>query len=98
MVADDWTDLTDGSLDHAIDHDEFGNSVTGSVWTNTETNGKAHDITRDCGPGSSTSAVWTSASGFESGRYGTSTASSSQWTMTTNTACSNSFRLYCFEQ
>jgi hypothetical protein len=97
-VADDWADLTDGSLDHAIDRDEFGNSVSGSVWTNTETNGMAHDYTRDCGPGSSTSAVWTSASGYESGRYGTATASNSQWTMTNNTACSNNFRLYCFEQ
>ncbi|MFQ5349871.1 MAG: hypothetical protein ACE5EG_05445, partial [Thermoanaerobaculia bacterium] len=81
-VADDWADLTDGTLDHAIDRDEFGNSVSGSVWTNTETNGMAHDITRDCGPGSSTAAVWTSSSGFESGRYGTSTASNSGWTMT----------------
>lgn len=97
-VADDWSDLTDGSLDHAIDRDEFGNSVTGSVWTNTETNGQAHDITRDCGPGSSNSAVWTSASGVESGRFGTSTASNSQWTMTNNTSCNNNFRLYCFEQ
>lgn len=98
QVANDWSDLTDGSLDHAIDRDEFGNPVTGSAWTNTETNGMAHDYTRDCGPGSSTSDVWTSASGFESGRYGTVTASDSRWTMTNNTACNNSFRLYCFEQ
>ena len=97
-VADDWADLTDGTLDHAIDRDEFGNPVTGNAWTNTETNGMAHDYTRDCGPGSSTADVWTSSSALESGRYGTVTASSSQWTMTTNTACSSSFRLYCFEQ
>ncbi|MCP4247869.1 MAG: hypothetical protein GY778_12545, partial [bacterium] len=57
-VADDWADLTDGSLDHAIDKDEFGNAVTGSVWTNTETNGQAHDHRRDCGPGSDLSVVW----------------------------------------
>jgi hypothetical protein len=97
-VADDWSDLTDGSLDHAIDRDEFGNGVTGNVWTNTETNGMAHDITRDCGPGSSTAAVWTNSQSIESGRYGTVTASNSQWTMTNNTGCNNSFRLYCFEQ
>ncbi len=97
-VADNWADLTDGSLDHAIDRDEFGNSVTGNVWTNTETNGMAHDVTRDCGPGSSNSAVWTNSQSIESGRYGTSTASNSQWTMTSNTGCNSNFRLYCFEQ
>ncbi len=32
------------------------------------------------------------------GLAGTSTASNSQWTMTSNTGCNNSFRLYCFEQ
>ena len=97
-VADDWSDLTDGSLDHAINMDEFGNTVSGNVWTNTETDGSAHDHRRDCGPAADLNDVWDSGSQFESGRYGTSTATDSQWTMTNNTACNNQFRLYCLEQ
>lgn len=97
-VADDWADLIDGSLDHAIDMDEHGNTVGGNAWTNTETDGRAHDHRRDCGPGSDLGAVWGSSSRFESGRYGTVGATDSRWTMETNTACDRSFRLYCFEQ
>ena len=98
QVADDWADLTDGSLDHAIDKDEHGNTVAGNVWTNTETDGRAHDHRRDCGPGSALGDVWGSDSQFESGRYGTVGATDSRWTMETNTACNLEFRLYCFEQ
>ncbi len=97
-VADDWGDLTDGSLDHGIDRDEFGNSVSGSVWTNTTTNGKAFDHRRDCGPGGSQADVWGSADQFESGHFGNVGDTGSTWTTNTNTACNNSFHLYCFEQ
>ena len=97
-VADDWTDLTDGSLDHGIDRDENGNLVTGSVWTNTKTNGKAFDHRRDCGPGGSQADVWGSADQFESGHYGNVGDSGSTWTSNTNTTCTSLFHLYCFEQ
>ncbi|EJK55631.1 hypothetical protein THAOC_24620, partial [Thalassiosira oceanica] len=40
MVANDWSDLTDGSLLGAIDRDEFGNTVGANfAWTNTDTGG-----------------------------------------------------------
>lgn len=39
-VADTWADLTDGTLDHAIDLDETGAVVAVSeVWTGTHTDG-----------------------------------------------------------
>ncbi len=98
QVANDWNDLTDGSLDHGIDRDENGNPVSGSVWTNTKTNGKAFDHRRDCGPGSSQADVWRSADQFESGHFGNVGDTGSTWTSNTNTACTNSFHLYCFEQ
>jgi len=97
-VADDWNDLTDGSLDHGIDRDENGNLVSGSVWTNTKTNGKAFDHRRDCGPGGSQADVWGSADQFESGHFGNIGDTGSTWTSNTNTACTNSFHLYCFQQ
>ncbi len=97
-VADDWADLTDGSLDHGIDRDENGATASGSVWTNTKTDGDAFDHRRDCGPGGSQSDVWGSADQFESGHFGTAGDSGATWTTNTNTGCNNSFRLYCFEQ
>jgi len=97
-VADNWADLTDGSLDHGIDRDEHGNPVDGSVWTNTTVAGMAVDHTRDCGPGSAATAVWGSADQFESGHFGNVGDSGASWTTNTNTACNNSFHLYCFEQ
>lgn len=38
LVARNWADFTDGSLFHAIDHDELGNFVYSEVWTGSSTN------------------------------------------------------------
>ena len=52
-VADNWADLTDGSLDHAIDLTEQGTPVGSEarVWTNTTTGGQAWDNARQCAAG-----------------------------------------------
>ena len=97
-VADDWGDLTDGSLAHGIDRNESGGSVSGSVWTNTTPAGLAFDHRRDCGPAASAADVWGSADQFESGHFGNVGDTGAAWTSNTNTACNNSFHLYCFEQ
>lgn len=46
VVADDWSDLTDGDIDHVINVDQYGNEVpvptyagSAQVWSNTEENG-----------------------------------------------------------
>jgi len=114
QVADDWTDLTDGTLDHAIDRDEHGVAVAGEtrVWTNTTTDARAWDNGRHCSPGPSPDipglSTWSCGAPswtpgdcrFESGKYGLATSTTGSWTGTTNSniGCDNRFRLYCFEQ
>ena len=114
QVADDWADLTDGALDHAIDRDETGSVVAGEtrVWTNTTTDARAWDNGRQCSPGpnpdvpgistwSCGAPTWTPGDcRFESGKFGQATSTSGSWTGTSssNLGCDSQFRLYCFEQ
>jgi hypothetical protein len=115
VVADGWADLTDGSLDHAIDRTELNMPVGGEVrvWTNTTTAGPAWDNSTTCALGPGTDGVpgigsWTCGSpdfspgdcAFQSGKFGMATATNGAWTgtATSNVACTNLFRLYCFEQ
>ena len=114
QVADDWADLVDGSLDHAIDLDEYGNPVGEEtrVWTNTRTDGTAWDNSRQCavGPSIDIPGLWTWSCGapswtagdcgFQSGKYGQANSTSGSWTGTgsSNIGCSSQFHLYCFEQ
>ena len=101
QVAANWADLTDGSLDHAINMDENGSAVGESarVWTNTRTNGRAWDNSRNCavGPGPDTpSAIASWSCGppgwspqdcqFQSGKFGLANSTSGSWT---GTASSN---------
>jgi hypothetical protein len=113
-VADDWSDLTDGTLGHAIDVTER-NTPVGSearVWTNTRHDGRAWDNRTQCalGSGPDDPTVWSWSCGapswtagdcqFQSGKYGLATAASGAWTGTSssNIGCDNLFHLYCFEQ
>jgi hypothetical protein len=99
-VADNWDDLTDGTLDAAIRVDENGNTVgsTLTVYTNTNPNGSRVAIDRECGPSAGVGDDWDSSSTNESGAYGTVTAASANWSFTSNDNCSIQRRLYCFEQ
>ncbi len=98
-VADDWGDLTDGSLDQAIDLDEDGNPFTGTnhVWTNTTTSGLAWDVSRNCGQGPATdppfaygawscgAPTWTAGDcANQSGKYGFADSAASDWTGTSS--------------
>ena len=40
-IADNYTDLWDGSIDHSIDITQFGDSISVSVWTGTRPDGRA---------------------------------------------------------
>ncbi len=89
-VADNWTDLTDGTLDSAIDRDEYGTYVTDYVWTGTTTSGEQHTSgIYDC-------SDWKSTSG--SGYIGRTLYSNSGWTSQATAACGTSYHLYCFQQ
>ena len=104
-VADDWSDLTSGALDHAIDLTETGAAVAegARVWTNTTTAGLAWDNTRDCALGTGP-ATWVcnpmTECPFESGKFGLAHSTTAAWTgqESSNVACSNTYHLYCIEQ
>lgn len=94
-VADDWADLTDGTIDHTINQFANGTAVTGGhVWTNTWEDGTAANTDGDSRIDSCDD--WTSEVADYSGIYGEVTGLS--WTHSGWESCSTHNRLYCFEQ
>jgi hypothetical protein len=89
VIANDWSDLTDGSLAHAIDLDENGHAVSGDVWTSTTTAGAPTTTNTNC-------TDYTSTSGF--GVCGNTGLKTGGWTNSSTPGCALSLRLYCFEQ
>jgi hypothetical protein len=90
-IADNWTDLTNGSLDAPINRTQAGNAVGDSnlVWTHTQTDGSALDGANHCGN-------WATATG--DGDVGTDAASDATWTVNGFAACNTGHHLYCFQQ
>lgn len=88
-VADDWAALTDGSIDHAIDRDATGASVSAFVWTGTLTDGSI--ATEHCNN-------WTSATATVFGIIGDSSRIDGYWTGGAGDPCSLFRAVYCFEQ
>ena len=90
LTINDMTELTSGSITHAIDMDENGNTVTADVWTGTifdgtkESNGVCDD--------------WTNGTGSGQGRHGRSDGAGGTWTHYTVVTCDFSKHIYCFEQ
>jgi hypothetical protein len=96
QIADNWTDLTDGTLDNPIDRDELGEFVGVDVWTYTNTDGTKSNmdlITRSCNE-------WASTSPTHAGIVGWTGATDSSWTGYTYHACDylGKHHLYCFQQ
>jgi hypothetical protein len=90
-VADDWADLTDGTLQAGIDLTESGISVAaGPVWTGTVPDGAA-SINHNC-------KGWSYSLSGANGRVGESGSTDSTWTEKMGALCSVSARLYCVEQ
>jgi hypothetical protein len=90
-VADNWTDLTNGSLDVPIIVTEMGAAVASgtAVWTHTQPNGAALASANHCGN-------WGTATG--DGDVGDLAASNATWTVDETLACNSEGRLYCFQQ
>lgn len=90
VIADNWDDLTDGSIQHSINLDEDSHVYNGSnVWTNTLQQGTTKSSSDSCNN-------WSGTSG--SAQTGYSTYSNERWTDYISRACSISYRLYCFQQ
>ena len=85
-IANNWADLTNGSLLGPITTTEKGGLGLGypNVWTNTGTNGKFYSLFNHC-------KGWTSTSSNDIGMAGTSVTIFGQ-------SCGLSHRLYCFQQ
>lgn len=98
QIADDWTDLTDGTIDAPIDRNESGNPgptagvcTTADVWSNTAINGTSRGDATSC-------ADWTGTGNSVTGRRSEMDA---DWTATTCDVaqCATSLMpIYCFGQ
>ncbi len=90
VIADNWDDLTDGSLKHSINIGENSNTYNASnVWTNTLQQGTINSSSDSCNN-------WSGTSG--SAQTGYSTYTNGRWTDDASRSCSLSYRLYCFQQ
>ncbi len=96
-IANNWSDLIDGSLAAPINVSQSGGAVSSAVWTNTLYSGAITNSNGSC-------SNWSNGF-FLSGYYGDSTRSDFAWssigpgngTYYSNT-CNQNFALYCFEQ
>ena len=88
-IADDWADLTDGSLQAVIDLDATGMSHWADVWTGTLPSGLAY-TEADCDGFTN--------GGMGSALCGTTQSINSSWTANQVPTCDTRLRLFCFEQ
>jgi hypothetical protein len=91
-VADNWADLTDGTLQNPISLDENAAAATGIVWTNTDPDGSATSPSDHCMDWSSNDPM------APNGRIGQAADSDTTWTAWGTLNCVNVARLYCVEQ
>lgn len=89
LIANDWSDLTNGSLAHAINLDESAHLVSADVWTGTDTAGT---------PTAFNCNNFLNATGSVFGVCGSSTLANASWTSSSTPACNTPLHLYCFEQ
>lgn len=94
IVADNWADLTDATLDTALNITESGSTAGGTtrVWTNVKTDGTRFNSSNHC-------ADWTSASTGSVGALGVRDQADNRWTAPgSGIGCDKGNHLYCFEQ
>jgi hypothetical protein len=101
-IADNWNDLTDGSLASPLSYDEFGNHIGGYAWTATTPAGYRRT---DPYPSACTTQTppappysWTTNAVESNGWVGTVGSTYWYWTQSYEFPCNNAYRLYCFEQ
>lgn len=93
LIADNWADLTDGTLAAPLNLDESGTDLSGvSVWSDTTTEGTLWEDFQDC-------TQWTDGSDASIGRVGGAGATDAGWTQAGGRACGLfPAHLYCFQQ
>ena len=94
-VADNWADLTGGTLAAPITVAETGAvfaDLSFRSWTHTLANGTAGGVLNEhC-------LNWTSNNNANNGDEGQVTATTDNWTDFASGTCNNNFHLYCFQQ
>lgn len=89
-IANNYADLTDGTLLHSINLDERGTLVSGAwVWTGTWESGVG--TLYHC-------QSWTSAASADTGAIGNTDGVGRPWSAQYQDYCNGSYRLYCFQQ
>ena len=94
VIANNWDDLTDSAIDHPIDQTEGADALSSAsaVWTNTNANGGPTGLVNDpdghCGS-------WRSSG---TGNTGLTSENNADWTRRASHPCSDTLRLYCFQQ
>lgn len=96
VVANNWDDLIDGTLNERIFLNEVGELIVTApnvCWTNTNTDGTVRDASFDCND-------WSSSSSSDSSFVGDTFENNARWTISSSvtTACAAPLRLYCFQQ
>ncbi len=90
LVANDWSQLTSGSVLHPIDVTEQGLTVGQDfVWTGTSALGQL--ATKTC-------TNWSLNGSDNTGAVGRASAQDSAWTNAGLASCGTAHRLYCFEK
>ncbi len=100
-VADNWADLIDGTLLHAIDEDELGGTALDvDVWTGTSPDGTVSMAQSPQGGTITNCADWTTiTSDVDFAAVGRSSSPDLGWTEgPMPSSCLQSAHLYCFEQ
>ena len=93
LVANDWADLTDGTLQNPISHSHLGGAVSSPhfVWTGTSSDGTAKATTAN------TCSEWTTTSAGATVGFA-SHSTLGWWTDFATYSCLSFARIYCFEQ
>ena len=93
VIANNWSDLTDGGLAKTINKDQNNITITNrAVWTNTSVSGNINSSSNHC-------SNWRSSlSGFYGG-MGQNSSTSYTWTSyPVPNSCNRANSIYCFEQ
>ncbi len=92
-IADDWTDLTDGTLDSLFRVTQTNGTNDGFALSNVDTDGTVlnPNATQHCNN-------FTSNAGGAIIQIGRNQFTNFNWTRASNSACTSTFPLYCFEQ
>lgn len=90
-IAENKTDLFDGSILQAISADEFGNDIKSPkfTWTGSKEDGTVYE--------DNTCEDWTTVAGKPKGTRGATDKIDEKWVNQPDGSCQNDYRLYCFQ-